>query len=197
VSQILPDKLTPLTPDEAAKAISDGYKSVVGHKPSKKILLLLLGQTALETGNWKSIHNYNFGNAKATSSDLFAQYFACGEVEHGVEVHYPAGDPHCIFAAHQTAADGAAHYIRVLRNRDHWWKGLNTGTVPGFIRGLTTTPVYFTANPITYASVLSDRASRYTEQAKRYSSSTILQILGGIAVGALAFVGASQLRKRV
>lgn len=195
--EVLGNKLTPLSAEQATQALSDGYKKLVGHKPSKKILALLVGQTALETGNWKSLHNYNFGNAKATSSDPFIQYYACSEVLNGTEQFFQAGDPHCVFAAHQTAADGAAHYIKVLKNRAHWWSGLQSGSVPKFIAGLTTTPAYFTANPTTYGNTLSKLATQYMPLAKKYGSSTLLQVLGGLAFGGAALFGASQLRKRV
>jgi hypothetical protein len=196
-SRVLPNLLTPLSADQAAKALSDGYKKVVGRKPSKSILDLLISQTALETGNWKSLHNYNFGNAKATSSDQFVQYYGCSEVFNGVEEFFSAGDPHCVFAAHKTAADGAAHYINVLKSRAHWWTGLQSGTVPKFIAGLTTVPAYFTADAGQYGNTLSKLTAQYAPLAKKYSGSTFLQVLGGIALGAGALASVSQLRKRV
>jgi hypothetical protein len=174
----IPNKLTPLTPEEAAKAISDGYKQVTGSTPSKAILGLLIGQTALETGNWKSLHNFNFGNAKARSSDPHFQFFRCSEIINGQEVFFDPPSPECKFAAHLTAADGAAHYIKVLKNREHWWNGLQSGTVEGFIEGLTTAPKYFTANPTLYLSVLTDRAAKYADLAKKYSTSILGSIVG-------------------
>jgi len=195
--QVLPNLLTPLTADQAAKALSDGYKKVVGQKPPKKILSLLVSQTALETGNWKSLHNFNFGNAKATGSDPFIQYYGCSEVLNGTEQFFQAGDPHCVFAAHKTAADGAAHYVNVLKSREHWWQGLQSGSVPKFISGLTTAPAYFTANAITYGNTLNKLAIQYAPLAKKYASSTILQVLGGLAAGAVAVVGYRETKKRL
>jgi hypothetical protein len=189
VSVQLPDKLTPLTPDEAAKAISDGYKLVTGKKPSKKILGLLIGQTALETGNWKSLHNYNFGNAKATSSDPFYQFFRCSEILNGQEVFFDPPHPACKFAAHENAAEGAAHYIRVLRNRSHWWQGLQSGSPKTFIEGLTTAPKYFTANPTLYYNVLLDRANKYSDLARKYGGSVLGSLVGFVALAAMGFIG--------
>jgi hypothetical protein len=195
MGQEVPNKLTPLTPEQAAKALADGYKLVTGHLPSKRILSLLIGQTALETGNWKSLHNYNFGNAKASGSDPFYQFFRCSEIENGVEVFYDPPHPTCKFTAHPTAAEGAAHYIRVLQKRAHWWKGLQTGTVQGFIEGLTTAPKYFTASPSLYLKVLTDRAATYSSLAKKYGSSFFGTLLGTMFFGALGYVAYRRIRK--
>jgi hypothetical protein len=184
LSQEISNKLTPLSPDEASKALANGYKLVTGKKPSKKILALLIGQTALETGNWKSLHNFNFGNAKASSSDPFFQHFRCSEIINGQEVFFDPPSPECRFAAHQNAAEGAAHYIRVLERRPHWWNGLQTGTIEGFIQGLTTAPKYFTASPSLYLKVLEERTNHYADLAKKYGGSLFGTFLG------LGFFGA-------
>jgi len=183
----LPNKLTPLTPGEATQAISIGYAKVTGKKPTEKVLGLLVGQTALETGDWKSLHNFNFGNAKATSSDPYFSYFRCWELENGVKVWYDPPHPACKFAAHKNAAEGAAHYIRVLKRRDHWWKGLHSGTTPGFVEALSTAPKYFTANASEYAHTLDQRLSRFMPLVKQYAYRP--SVIGG-TVAALALVAA-------
>lgn len=167
--EVLPDKKTPMTPQQVGAALSEGYRRVTGARPSRKILQLLLGQVALETGNFKSIHNFNFGNVKAKGSDKYVQYFRCSEIINGKEVFFDPPAPECRFVAFRTAADGAEHYIRTLRGRPHWWEGLQSKTVPGFIKGLTTPPVYFTANAKLYADVLQNRMSHYTDVAKEYA----------------------------
>lgn len=189
MSTELPDKVTPLSPEDAAKAIADGYKLVTGKKPTKTVLGLLLGQTALETGNWKSLHNYNFGNAKATSSDPFHQFFRCSEIINGQEVFFDPPHSACKFAAHQSAAEGAAHYIRVLQHRPHWWNGLLSGTPDGFIEGLTTAPKYFTANPTLYYNVLVDRANRYADLARKYGGGILGSLFGALVLGVIGFLG--------
>jgi hypothetical protein len=165
----LPDKLTPLTADEAAAALATAYQRVTGKVADQRVLGLLIGQTALETGNWKSLHNFNFGNAKATASDPYYAGFRCWEVVDGEKVWYEADHPACQFAAHLTAADGAEHYVRILQRRPHWWAGLESRTVPGFVAGLTTRPAYFTADAGAYAKTLNDRMGMFADQAVRYA----------------------------
>lgn len=191
--ETLPDKITKMTVDQAAKALSDGYKQVTGSRPNKLVLGLLVAQSALETGNWNAIHNYNFGNFKASASDKYIQYFGCGEVLNGVSQNFPAGDPHCIFAAYANAADGAAAYVKGLKNRNNWWTGLQTKTVAGFIKGLTTPPAYFTANPTTYANVLQQRLTTYQPIADKYAASWISSIIG-LAIGGGIWYGYKRIK---
>lgn len=185
------NRMTPMSPDQAAKAISDGYLAVTGKRPSAIILGLLLGQTALETGNWKSIHNYNFGNKKASGGDRNWQFFRCSEIINGKEEFFDPPDPHCKFSAYTTAAEGAAAYIRLLQSRPHWWAstapdgtkiGLQSGTVDGFIKGLTTAPAYFTASPSLYRNVLLERMNNYAALAKQYAGAAA-GIGAAVAVG--------------
>jgi hypothetical protein len=194
-AEVMPDKITHMTPEEAIKALSDGYKSVTGYRPNKLVLGLLAAQSALETANWQSgIHNYNFGNFKATSSDKYIQYFGCGEIIDGVSQNYPAGDPHCVFAAYPDAASGAAAYIRGLKNRSNWWNGLQTKTAAGFIKGLTTPPAYFTANPATYLNTLEQRLVTYQPLANKYAGSLITALFG-LAIGGGLWYGYNRLEK--
>ena len=186
--QELPNQLTPLTADEAAKALAAGYKQVTGKAPTANVLKLLVAQSGLETGNWQSIHNYNFGNAKATGSDPYYTYFRCSEVINGVEQFFDPPSPQCKFAAHKTAADGAAHYISVLKNRENWWNGLQTGTPQGFVAGLTTAPKYFTADPTKYGNTLAELATQYEALAKKYAGNIVLGTVIGLIMLAIAGV---------
>jgi flagellum-specific peptidoglycan hydrolase FlgJ len=188
------NQLTPLSAEQAAAALSEGYQRVVGSKPSQAILSLLLGQTALETGNWRSIHNYNFGNVRGVSPDGLFTSFRAGEIEGGKEVFYEAGDPRNKFRAYQDVVAGAADYVRALRDRPHWWEGLQSGTVEGFIHGLTTYPAYFTANAAQYSRVLSDRMNQYTALAKQYAGSHS-SVLAAISVGVAAGTGFALVRR--
>jgi len=166
----LPNKMTPLSSDAAAKALSDGYKLVTGTAPSAKILGLLVAQTAFETGNWKSLHNYNFGNAKSGGQDPYFQYFRCSEIVNGKEIFYDPPSPVCRFKAYTNAADGAADYVRVLQKRPHWWAGLQTGTTAGFVQGLTTSPAYFTANAALYQRGLDSRLASFHAVVTKYGA---------------------------
>lgn len=169
----IPDKLTPLTAEQAAGALSTAYKRVTGAFPTQRILGLLVAQTAQETGRWQRLHNYGFGNLKASSSDPYYQGFRCWEVVNGQTVWYEADNPMCRFAAYLTAEDGAERYIRLLQKRPHWWNGLQTGTVDGFIDGLTTVPKFFTGDAGVYARNMTQFLSEYGAVVAEYAGQAV------------------------
>jgi hypothetical protein len=184
----IPDKLTYVSPDEAAAALSEGYRRVVGTKPKSSVLALLLGQWAIETGNGKYVHNYNFGNVKRYAGAPHVQYFACSEIINGEEKWFYPPDPACAFAAYATAADGAEAYVKILKRNTGWWKGLQSGNVNTFNTALSTAPKYYTASPTLYLKGLSDRVNAYTPQAKKYGL-TLLNTLGQVSIGASLAIG--------
>ena len=148
---IVQDKLTPLTRDEAGRAFLAAYQQLVGRPPTQAVLALLLAQSAFETGHWKSLHHYNFGNAKAHPSYPLITQFRCSEVDqNGVETFYDPPHPQCNFRAYETPAAGALDYLKVLQKRPHWWEGLHTGDPAAFVDALATPPKYFTGNPTVY-----------------------------------------------
>ncbi|MES1174937.1 MAG: hypothetical protein ABUL62_11485 [Myxococcales bacterium] len=151
---IVENRLTPLSQQDASRALGEAYARVTGGFPTARVLALLLAQTAFETGRWRKIHNFNFGNAKAALDYPLITQFRCSEVERGVEQFFNPPDPHCNFRAYTNAADGAADYIKVLQSRPHWWNGLQTEDPNGFVDALATAPKYFTGNPAVYKSAL-------------------------------------------
>lgn len=184
----LPNKFTTVTPDEAAKAISIGYQKVTSKKPSAVILVLLLAQWALETGNGSAVHNYNFGNTKRSSADTYYQFFRCNEILNGQTVWFDPPAPECAFSAYLTPEAGAEAWIRILKKRPNWWNGLLTGDVTAFNTGLSTAPKYYTANPTSYLNLLKNRVTAYTPQAIEYGAKFGLgsALLGiGLGVGVL------------
>ena len=158
---IVADKLTPLRPEQAATALASAYGQLTGVAPASAVLGLLLAQSALETGNWQKIHNFNFGNQKASAAYPLIVQFRCSEIIDGVERFYDPPAPECNFRAYETSASGALDYLRVLHAQPHWWQGLHTGDPSAFVDALATPPKYFTASPALYKSVLISRLEQY------------------------------------
>ena len=148
---IVKDTLTPLSRDDASRALLTAYLQLTGALPTPGVLALLLAQSAFETGHWKSLHNFNFGNAKAGPDYPLMTQFHCSEVdEHGVEHFYDPPDPHCNFRAYGNAAAGALDHLKVLQHRPTWWQGLHTEDPSAFVDALATPPKYFTGNVAVY-----------------------------------------------
>jgi len=165
----LPDQITPLTAEQAAAALATAYQRVTGHAPTDRILGLLVAQTAQETGEWQHLHNFGFGNLKASASDQYYQGFRCWEMVNGQQVWYDADNPICRFAAYLRPEDGAERYVQLLAKRPYWWNGLHTGTVEGFVAGLTTPPVFFTGDPGVYARNMEKFVSEYAAVVAEYA----------------------------
>ncbi len=195
------DRLTLLTPNQAAKALSDGYLLVTGKRPSKEILALLIAQSAEETGNWKSMHNYNFGNVRGIAEDGLWTSFRAGENNPDGSQYFLEKDlsPTSVnrFRAYRDAAHGAAAFIKALKDRPNWWNGLQTGTVVGFVKGLTTAPYkYFTANPITYQNLMSNRVGNYQALAKQYAAPIgVAAVLVTAVAGVFGFMAIRKVRQ--
>jgi hypothetical protein len=148
---IVKDTLTPLSRDDASRAFLIAYQQLTGKLPTPAVLALLLAQSAFETGHWKSLHNFNFGNAKAGPGYPLVTQFRCSEVDAlGVEHFYDPPDPHCNFRAYDNAAAGALDYLKVLQNRPHWWQGLHSEDPSAFVDALAMPPKYFTGNVAVY-----------------------------------------------
>ena len=95
---IVPNRLTPLDAREAGRALFSAYTAFTGRPPSDRVGALLLAQSALETGNWQKIHNYNFGNVKARPDYPTITQFRCSEIIDGVDRFFDPPDRHCNLA---------------------------------------------------------------------------------------------------
>lgn len=160
-------KNTPLTPDGAVQALSAGYQAVAGQTPTSAVLDLLMAQSGLETGNWAKLPNYNFGGIKMTSSTPYVQAFITPEGSGSSQKLYVLG-----FAAYQSAADGAAAYVRVLHARTSWWVGLQSGVPETYVDSLVSIPEehYFTGDPTAYLASVKAKIAQFADLVQRYAS---------------------------
>jgi len=187
----LANALTPIDPESAGAALSRAYASLTGSKPSPAVLNLLLAQWGLETGNGKSVHNFNFGNQKSASGDEYYQEFEAGEIVDGQEQKSVMH-----FAAYKDIDSGALAYVKILHRRPQWWGGLQSGDPHTFVSGLVAVPGqhYFTADPARYLKSLSDELPKFAVIAKRYGKSRFAWV--ATALGMLLGAGSVYLYHR-
>jgi len=184
MSTRLPDKLTPLSADEAIKLLAQAYKIVTGRAPNKTILGMLAGQSSLESGNYRMVHNFNLGNDKWNGREPFYQQYGVGD---------DPSDPGAKYTAHQNALEGAVRYIQVLKGREHWWKGLQSKDPRTFITALSTPPVYFTANPTTYLVGFQKEISENAQVVAKYAAKSWPFVLAaGISAYAAYYLARKQ-----
>lgn len=167
---LVTDKVTPLTAQDVALAFRSAYETVCGVTPSKECLALLVAQSALETGRWRSIHCFNFGNVKA-SRDYTGLYcmFRCNEVIDGKVVWFDPPHPQTFFRAFESAESGAIDHIRFLAGRKRYaaaWEAAQAGTPLAFVEMLKKAG-YFTADAGPYARAVISLWKEYTPMCER------------------------------
>jgi hypothetical protein len=140
--KLIEDRLTHLAQGEAAVALREGWKTYFGQYPSQHSLALLWAQSALETGRWKFIHCYNFGNIKKKHDNpRYKQeddghdwcMFRCNEIINGKVYWFDPPHPQTHFRAYTDAHDGALDYIRLLVSKTRYagaWHQVITGGSP-------------------------------------------------------------------
>jgi len=163
-ARLIPDKLTPLTPQEVALAFRSALETLMGKTPSNAFLALLVAQSALETGRWKSIHCFNFGNVKASPTyvGLYCQ-FRCNEVLKGKVVWFNPPHPQCNFRAFESAETGSIDHIRFLSQSKRYayaWQVAQTGMPLAFVDALKHAG-YFTADEAPYARAVASLWKEY------------------------------------
>jgi len=188
-AQLLPNKLTPVSPDEAGRALASAYAAVAGQTLSEPVLNLLLAHWAGETANGAAVHNFNFGNQKRADSDPYYQEFSEREVVDGKD-EYAVRQ----WAAYLTAADGAAAWLRLLHSRTAWWTALQTGDPKAYVHALKEPPAYASETEPKYYALVAGLMKRYAPIAHKYARSSasagpaVLLLL--VAVGGILFLAA-------
>lgn len=167
---LVPDQLTPLDAQTVARAFRGAYETVCGKTPSNACLALLVAQSALETGRWRSIHRFNFGNVKA-SQDYVGKYcqFRCSEVIGGKVQWFDPPHPQTSFRAFDSADAGAIDHLRFLSERPryaHAWQVLQTGMPLAFVEALKAAG-YFTADAGPYARAVTSLWKEYLAMLER------------------------------
>lgn len=170
----VPDHLTPFTFEAAAEAMEAALADALKAKPSREVLALALAKTALETGRWKKIHCFNWGNIKA--GETYEGMYTCfplNEVINGRVVWFspegqhvgnlssalvgppmavPPGHPQTRMRAYANQFDGAYSYVDFVSGGRYAsaWKLLLKGDAAGYVHALKVAG-YFTADEATYA----------------------------------------------
>ncbi len=109
----LPAKKTTATTEEAIRAVSDAFEVVFGERPPLGALLVLAAQSALETGRWKAMKNYNVAGLKASKSGPYDYaVYSTREVFNGKRV--TLDQP---FRAYATLAGGMIDWLVLIARK--------------------------------------------------------------------------------
>lgn len=134
MGNLIENKITPLSEMDAGHGLNEAWKQLYGSYPSINSLALVWAQSALETGRWKSIHNFNWGNIKRSNDEDYCMY-RCNEKINGKWVWFDPPHPQTWFRAYSSATEGACDYLSFLSKRPRYqkaWEAIEKGNVYNF-----------------------------------------------------------------
>lgn len=155
--QYIPDEVKTLEEGEATYALREAWHRIYGAYPSDKSLGVLFAKSALETGRWKFIHCYNFGNIKKVRSPDDGHFFCmyrCGEVINGKHLMFDPPHLQTHFRGYKTPEDGAEDYIKFVSQKKRYlkaWEKVIQGDPAGYSRELKIAG-YYTADEARYTA---------------------------------------------
>lgn len=155
--QFLKDEVKQLQEAEAAYALREAWKRIYNEYPSDRSLAVLWAKACLETGRWKFIHNYNFGNIKKKRTPDDGHFFTmyeCGEVINGKHIMFKPPHYQTHFRAYLTVEDGAEDYLRFVSQKKRYikaWQKVIEGDPRGYSHELKIAG-YYTANEARYTA---------------------------------------------
>jgi hypothetical protein len=141
MAEQLPNVINQITAPELASALVNAWRKLFDTAPARATVLLLLAQSAHETGKWKKgLHCWNIGNIKSREGDgRDWTMFRCREVIGGKTVWFDPPHPATRFRAFRTLAEGAIDHLAFLRGSKRYadaWKAVERGAPTAFAQTL-------------------------------------------------------------
>lgn len=126
-SDYVPDQITPVAAADVIRDMFSAASLAFCKDVSPETVAVLTAHSALETGRWKSMHNWNFGNVKASASwaGLFT-CFRCNEIINGKVEWFnpsdggysvPPGHPQTRFRAFTSLETGLVSHLTFLTTK--------------------------------------------------------------------------------
>lgn len=167
MGKLFEDKITKLTELEAAQCLGEAWKSLYGQYPSTDTLAVLWAKTALETGRWKAIHCYNWGNIKRSANENYCM-FRCSEIIKGKELWFDPPHPQTWFRAYESATEGAIDYLKLLSQSKRYskaWEAVHKGDPALFSHELKVGG-YYTASESLYTKGVVSLTNEFKKKVK-------------------------------
>ena len=183
-----PAKRTPVSPEQVLLSFATAWQMLTGSPPDRKVLHILHAQSALETGHWKSLWNFNLGGAKKhgtcdwtyfTTTERFPtatadKYLASSKPGAEVslvkleETHktlkFSGKQSMNCFASWEDLDTAAKDHLSLLFRRfPTAIEKAKAGDVDGYVRELKKRG-YFTASEEEYMKAVGSIARRYTKE---------------------------------
>jgi len=199
MGQERPAKRTPVTPEQVFLALGLAWQTLTGSTPDRKIIHILHAQSALETGHWKAIMNYNLGGAKKHGDCDWTYFTTTERLSHPVadkliasskpgEVTVLKADDkfktvrvsgkqsmNC-FASWEDLDSAARDHVALLFRRfPKAVEAAKKGDATGYVRELKKAG-YFTGSEEDYTKIVNSIARRYTRELTNVMLPTIVML---------------------
>lgn len=144
---------TEVSEAQMAQGIIEAWKDLFGNTPTKEQVAIILSQNALETGNRKSMWNFNIGNITTNGKDAF-DFFddltTKEQVQPGVWKSM-----NLKYRAYPTLKDGVKDYLKLLSSKHYSsaWQHIIDPDPAEFSKSLKQSG-YYTANEAPYTKSL-------------------------------------------
>lgn len=153
---------------QMAQAIAEAWKELFGTIPSKQQISLILAQNALETGNRKSMWNFNIGNI---TTDGKSQYDFYDDITTKEQIK-PGNwkEMNLKYRSYPNLKDGVKDYLKLLSGKKYSkvWQHIITPDPIAFSKSLKDAG-YYTANEAPYTRAI-------TKLYKQFNKSNISPI---------------------
>jgi len=194
-----PCKATPVTPEQVFLALGLAWQSLTGSTPDRKIIHILHAQSALETGHWKSIYNYNLGGAKKHGTCDWTYFTTTERLSHPVadkllssakpgEVTVLKVDDkfktvkvsgkqsmNCFASWDDLDTAAKDHLALLFRRFPKAIEAAKKGDVPGYVRELKRSG-YFTASEEDYTKIVNSISKSYTKKLSEVELPTVIML---------------------
>ncbi len=195
-----PAKRTPVSPEQVFLSFATAWQMLTGSPPQRHIIHILHAQSALETGHWKSLWNYNLGGAKKhgdcdwtyfTTTERFTHAVAdrhLASSKPGAEVtlvkvepahktlRFAGKQPMNCFASWEDLDTAALDHLRLLfRRYPQALEEAKKGDAVAYVRELKRRG-YFTADEAVYAKTVNSIARRYTRELSNLVMPTVVML---------------------
>jgi hypothetical protein len=155
-SNYVPAKRTEISKEQLTSSLKSIWPTVFKeYEMTDKGLDIITAHINLETGNTKSMFNYNFGNVKATpewSQNHKWTSYAAGETLNGKTYKFTSKHPMAFFRAFDTLEEGISYYLQTIGSR---YKDALESAIEGDVKGFSNKlheKGYYTADPKQYTS---------------------------------------------
>lgn len=175
--KLVPTVRTTLTSAQAIAGFHAACMRVAGMLTDEAVAIIV-SQSALETGRWKSLYCFNFGNEKATASWSGDYYMIrCNEIIGGKLEWFDPPHPQTWFRAFPDAATGAESHVRFLSQSARYaqaWHAALVGDPAAYAHALKVHG-YYTASEALYTRAVVSLFNEFLPIVKQAASAPLPQ----------------------